>query len=86
MTFKNLLPYLLLTFLWGVYSASRSNEQMFIAYALGVAFTLAVIPWAIARLTVSKNSVHAVSKQTKVFLWIWGILLFCNVIVHFNET
>lgn len=80
------MPYLLLTFLWGIYSGLRSNEQVLIAYGLGSAFGLAVIPWAIARVTVNKNAVNADRKQTKVFLWIWGILLFCNVLVFFNEN
>ena len=76
---KKLIPFLIVSFLWGLFSGR--NEQIPTAYAIGLMVGVVFIPWGIANL-----QSHSVERKHKIFLWGWAILMFCQVFAHFSES
>lgn len=88
MKFSVVLPFILITAIWSIYNGISQGQDgliNIIPFAIGTIIGYVGIPYGIALITVRKTSMNDAKKRFNVFLIIWCILIFSQVIVHFHE-
>lgn len=88
MKLNKVLPFVLITLLWSMYLGLRQGMNYFssIFYGLGDLLVAIGIPYLIAVLTIKRTDVDYQKRRFNRFVIIWGILIFLQVIVQFNEN
>lgn len=79
---KKLIPFFILSFLFGLLDAQYKNEDIIIAYAIGISLGFTLVPWAFVKLLSSGDD----QVKHRKFTIVWSILLAVNLIIFFTEN
>lgn len=87
MKFSTVLPFILITAIWSIYNGQSQGYGLAssIPFALGGVLALVGIPYGIATLAIKSTKVDYLKRRLNLFIIIWGILIFCQVAVHFMD-